>query len=817
MTQELKKKAAPPEEPNPPTEPSHYSVSDTDEVQQRGGCDADPSSGFVELSNEEERNPQAAVTSINNLSAVEARLEYARLYGWVSFPVPPGKKMSYKAGKHYGGRNWGMTKDPDEIRRDHQLWPDAGVGLPTGAVNNFIVIEADTLEGHDVDGIANLKKLEAELGPLPETLSAVSPSGSVHYYFKHPGGDAYVKNSDSELALGVDVKGDGGMVIAAPTKKPGGGAYRLANDKPVAELTEEWLALLLTQDRWRSSGVSVAVAAVMRHDDDSHLLFTMDVPPDLPEGTGQGISRRWEDCSLPEMEAALRVIPNDGNVRNFNLWNTIGLAIYAETGGSEEGFALFDAFSRRSSWYNKLVNTRERWEHFHRSPPNRIGANYLYGRARKVNPNWREEAFRIYAELETQKPDAEQQTESPVLRPVDECDDVPNRNTITQQPQQNTNQQPQQDSNQQQRAEGAGKYHYGVLLVRASDVVMRPKDWLWEGHLLRGALELLTGIPGIGKSQAQCDLVARATTGRPWPNGAFGIAPISVIMITAEDAIDQEVVPRLLAAGADLAKVHIVKAIKDVEKRQFLLSEDLDKIEKNIEPIGRLFGAPVGLITMDPITAYMGGKMDAHKVTEVRSQLGPLKDFAERINVAVSAVTHPAKNPGKRAIDHFIASQAFIGAARIGHACFEEVYENEDGEKTPTGRVLFTNPKNNPSAKMPTLAYRIVTGIEIGRDRNGRLITSSKVEWGSEAVDISADDALAAGNSSPRRDETQTEVRKFLRRMLSGSELVLQTQIMEEGKVMGFSEKQIRTAARRMNVNKAKEGFDGPWYWSLPL
>jgi hypothetical protein len=45
--------------------------------------------------------------------------------------------------------------------------------------------------------------------------------------------------------------------------------------------------------------------------------------------------------------------------------------------------------------------------------------------------------------------------------------------------------------------------------VCAEDVVMRPKDWLWRGHLLRGAQELFAGIPGIGKSQAQCDRVAR--------------------------------------------------------------------------------------------------------------------------------------------------------------------------------------------------------------------------------------------------------------------------------------------------------------------
>ena len=57
--------------------------------------------------------------------------------------------------------------------------------------------------------------------------------------------------------------------------------------------------------------------------------------------------------------------------------------------------------------------------------------------------------------------------------------------------------------------------------------------------------------------------------------------------------------------------------------------------------------------------------MDSHKATEVRAQLGPLKDFSERTNVAVSAITHPAKNANAKAIDHFIGSQAFILPLRV--------------------------------------------------------------------------------------------------------------------------------------------------------
>jgi hypothetical protein len=228
-----------------------------------------------------------------------------------------------------------------------------------------------------------------------------------------------------------------------------------------------------------------------------------------------------------------------------------------------------------------------------------------------------------------------------------------------------------------------------VDTICAADVKMRPKEWIWKGHLLRGALELLTGIPGLGKSQVQCHFVACVTAPLTWPDGAKAIAPANVIMVTAEDALDTEVVPRLTAAGADLKRIFFLRYIKtDKYKRQFLLGEDLLRLERKAAEIGN-----VGLICIDPITAYMGGKVDSHKTTEVRSQLGPLKDFAERTNIAISAITHPPKHSSSRAIDHFIGSQAFIAAGRIGHACFEEMDEDGDGEKRSTGRILFTNAK----------------------------------------------------------------------------------------------------------------------------
>ncbi len=152
-----------------------------------------------------------------------AALEYAAR-GWHVFPVPTGEKRSHKSAARSGGRKWGATIDPDEIAADRQQWPQANVGIVTGPKSGLFVVEADTLAGHGVDGIANLLALIEQNGQLPDTIEALSPSGSWHIYFQWPEGRS-IRNSAGQVAPGVDVRGDGGMVIAVPSVKSG-------NDKP---------------------------------------------------------------------------------------------------------------------------------------------------------------------------------------------------------------------------------------------------------------------------------------------------------------------------------------------------------------------------------------------------------------------------------------------------------------------------------------------------------------------------------------------------------------------------------------------------------
>ena len=103
-------------------------------------------------------------------------------------------------------RSGARRATPEQIRKDFHRWPDANIGIPTGAENGIFVVETDTKEGHDVDGDAALAELEQQHGKLPDTLMAESPSGSKHRYFKHPGDGIKIMNSASMLGPGIDVR-----------------------------------------------------------------------------------------------------------------------------------------------------------------------------------------------------------------------------------------------------------------------------------------------------------------------------------------------------------------------------------------------------------------------------------------------------------------------------------------------------------------------------------------------------------------------------------------------------------------------------------
>jgi len=157
-----------------------------------------------------------------------------------------------------------------------------------------------------------------------------------------------------------------------------------------------------------------------------------------------------------------------------------------------------------------------------------------------------------------------------------------------------------------------------LLSARASSLKMNAIQWLWQNRYALGKVGLLAGLPDEGKGQVFCNMAATVTQGGEWPCGEGRAPKGNVLLLTAEDDLSDTVAPRLVAAGADLDCVEIVRMVRDNKRdRMFNLATDIDLLRQKIDDVG-----DVKLVQIDPITAYLGD-LDSFRTTEVRAVLSP--------------------------------------------------------------------------------------------------------------------------------------------------------------------------------------------------
>jgi hypothetical protein len=135
----------------------------------------------------------------------------------------------------------------------------------------------------------------------------------------------------------------------------------------------------------------------------------------------------------------------------------------------------------------------------------------------------------------------------------------------------------------------------------------------------------------------------------------------------------------------------------------------------------------VAVITIDPITSYMGGTVDSHRTTDVRAVLEPLARLADETNVAVLAVSHPPKAAQAKAIHSVTGSLAFVAAARIVFIAVEE---------PETERRLLLHVKNNLSASAAGIGFRLAQSL------TAKDIVASHIVWDSAPVTVSVNEAI---------------------------------------------------------------------------
>ena len=270
---------------------------------------------------------------------LQAALGYAQR-GWHVFPVfeigshsqcscDKGADCKHP-GKHPRVSNWReeSTTDERQIGNWWTRWPAANVGIMTGVKSGLTVVDADGANGKP--GVVNLTRISAEHGGWPQTYKVKTGSGEGYQlYFLYSDG---LPNGNDALGEAIDVKSEGGYVVAPPSNHKSGGTY----------VVEQEVGLLALPDWLRS--------------------------PELHGETRR--RRRAVDLSLEEVESALAVIDPDDR----DIWLNVGVILGREYNQSAEAWSIYEAWSAGTPLFEEdragnLLRMREMfYERSHEAP-----------------------------------------------------------------------------------------------------------------------------------------------------------------------------------------------------------------------------------------------------------------------------------------------------------------------------------------------------------------------------------------------------------------------------------------------------------------
>lgn len=302
-----------------------------------------------------------------------------------------------------------------------------------------------------------------------------------------------------------------------------------------------------------------------------------------------------------------------------------------------------------------------------------------------------------------------------------------------------------------------------------STVMPQHVEWLWYPYIPLGKLILLQGDPGDGKSTFIMQLTALFTTGRDFPDGTRGKAPIDVIYQCLEDGIADTILPRLQRAQADNNKVHFI-----VDEGN--LTMDDWRIEASVHQTG------AKLLIFDPIQSYLPAGCDMQSAAKTRAVLGRLALVAERNSCSIILISHMGKESGQKNI------YRSLGSVDIPAVCRSILMISRD-EENPSMRHV-EQIKNNLAPEGPEISFSLTGG-------NG-------FEW----------------KTCFQKEEYQKRAVRQIDRGTESAKALLKKGPMASEYLFdylhktGLSETTIRRALRKIGAICRKKGEH--WYWRLP-
>jgi len=333
------------------------------------------------------------------------------------------------------------------------------------------------------------------------------------------------------------------------------------------------------------------------------------------------------------------------------------------------------------------------------------------------------------------------------------------------------------------------------IITCLADYEEAETTWRWWPYLPCGALVLLDGDPGVGKSLLTIQLAAALSRGWPLPDQQGTVtlptgSPQRTLLITAEDSVSRTIKKRCRHAGGDDTQIDLFTEWQDSDGtiRPFTL-QSVTLLAK------ALARQPYALVVIDPIQAFLGD-IDMHRSNETRPVLQAFAKVLERYDVTALCVRHPAKpgQGGGKAIHRGLGSIDFMAAART--ALFVEDHPTDDT------KVLLCQTKTN---------------IE----RKGRTLVFSKAEGQFTWSGVSRLPAeIIAGDRRGPDPHAFLEAFCWLEAQLAHGIPRPSADLEAQARDDGLKRDTLQRVKKALHVRSVKRGSDDDgqdlWYWHLP-
>lgn len=317
-----------------------------------------------------------------------------------------------------------------------------------------------------------------------------------------------------------------------------------------------------------------------------------------------------------------------------------------------------------------------------------------------------------------------------------------------------------------------------LSIINMDDVEPEVIEWLWYPYIPRGKLTMIEGDPGLGKSWLTMALASYISKGKTLPyqlNKEIG----KVLLMSAEDGLADTIKPRLLTLKANTSNI---VAIPDPISFTEAGCKAIDQAIKIIKPL---------LVIIDPLVAYLGGKIDLHKANETREIMARLTRMAEENHTSIVLVRHLTKGGKEKAIYRGLGSIDLTAAVRSVLAIGRNPKDPNDGR-------VICHIKSNLAPLGKPISYTLDSSDKI-----------HPFEFGEE-VDVDVNEVL--GQQAINAKASTEMAIDFLNNILKDGPLP-SIDIKREAEARGISERSLKKAKKNLGIVMIIE--DGSYKWKL--